>query len=88
MNAGFLYGGLAGMAFVLAKTLKYSGGGRQDLPWAILIVLVASVVGGALCSMSRALLNPRRKPDREDCPREDRKREAVKDDPERWHGSN
>jgi hypothetical protein len=87
LNAGFFYGALSGFAFVLLKTLKYSGGSRQDLPWAILIILVAGVAGGVLWKLGRTLLDPR--PKRHDDSKANC--QILRSDPkdsERWRGSN
>ncbi len=63
LNAGLGYGALAALLFVVIKTLKYSGGGgRQDLPWAILIILAAGLIGGFLWQLGHALFDPRGKP--------------------------
>jgi hypothetical protein len=59
VNAGFGYGALAALLFVVVKTLKFSdGGGRQDLPWAILIILAAGLICGFLWQLGRALFEP------------------------------
>jgi len=51
------------VAFVTIKLFKYSAGGtRRDVPWAILIVLFAGLVGSFLWHLGRALLGPPPKP--------------------------
>ncbi len=63
LNAGFGYGALAALGLVVIKTLKYSGGGgRQDLPWAILVILAAGLIGGFLWQLGHALFDPRGRP--------------------------
>ena len=77
MNAGCFYGVLAALLLVVAKTLKYSdGGGKQDLPWAVLIILTAGLIGGVLWHLARAVFDPRTKskgsrPAEEAAPRDD-----------------
>lgn len=63
LNAGFGYGLLAALLFVVIKSLKYSGGGgRQDLPWAILIILAAGLISGFLWQLGHTLFDLRGKP--------------------------
>jgi hypothetical protein len=79
LNAGFGYGALAGLLFVVLKTLKYSGGSRQDLPWAVLIILTTGLISGFLWQLAQALFIPPSKSNEEvpmpreetpkDCPR-------------------
>jgi hypothetical protein len=62
VNAGFGYGAFAALLFVVVKTWKFSdGGGRQDLPWAILIILAAGLICGFLWQLVRALFEPGKK---------------------------
>jgi hypothetical protein len=62
LNSGCFYGALAALLVVVVKTLKYSGGGgAHDLPWAILIILTAGLIGGVLWHLARAAFAPRTK---------------------------
>ena len=89
LNAGFLYGAVGGMAFILAKTLKYSNGGdSKDVPWAILIILVCGLTGGALWQLGRALVGARTKGRRTCREGDDRRPRTNCDGSGGWHGSN
>jgi hypothetical protein len=47
------------LIFVAVKLLKYSNGGkREDVPWAILIVLGAGLICGFLWQLVRTLCGP------------------------------
>jgi hypothetical protein len=64
-NSGFAYGGFSALLFVIAKTLKYSGGGgKADLPWAILIIVAGGLVGGLIWHLARIVLNAGTRRDR------------------------
>ena len=69
---------MAALVFVVIKTVKYSGGdGQQDLPWAILIILAAGLIGGCFWRAGQALLDPSSTPKRAEPPLEET---APKDD--------
>jgi hypothetical protein len=81
LNSGSIYGALSALLFVVAKTVKYSGGGgRQDLPWAILLILVAAVIGGFLWQLGGVLFGPRMKAERDHTEPEEptRKNESLR----------
>jgi hypothetical protein len=72
LNAGFAYGAFAALLFVVVKSLKYTNGGRrEDLPWAILIILAAGLICGFLWQLVRAMFEPQRKRMEDSPPSED-----------------
>ncbi len=79
LNSGFIYAALLALSLVVAKTLKYSGGGgSQDLPWAILIILASGMIGGLLWQVGKGMFDFRAKAKRN---RRAREETGTNDDP-------
>lgn len=58
-NVGFLFGAVVGAVLVVLKTLKYPVSGSQDLPWALLMILIAGLLGAICWHSGRSLLGNR-----------------------------